>query len=107
MNCSASKYAYAQFDDQYGDFGVLKDVTSSDPLLFGCFEEKDGSGYAFTAVNMSNVSKGGSASFTFKTDGQYKVSVWKDGIRKDLKAENGVYSIDLVCGEGVFVTLER
>ena len=107
MNCGGSKFAYAQFDNQYKDFSVIKEIRSNDPLLFGCFEEKDGGNYAFTAVNMNNVSKGGNAGFSFSLDGQYRVSVWQNGNKTELKADGGYYSLSLECGEGVFVIIER
>ena len=106
-NCDTSKFAYAQFDNQYSGFSVIKEIKSDDPLLFGCFEEKDGDGYAFTAVNMNNVNKDTKASFSFTLDGEYKVTVWKNGEKTTLNKQNGEYSLTLDIAEGVFVMLER
>ncbi len=106
-NCGQTKFAYAQFDNQYDGFSVIKEIRSDDPLLFGCFEEKDGDGYAFTAVNMNNVNKNTKAGFSFTLDGDYKVTVWKNGEKTALEKVNGEYSVSLDIAEGVFVMIER
>ena len=108
LNCDKSKFAYAQFDNQYKDFSPLKDISSSDPLLFGCFEENGGDGYAFTVVNMNNINtKKTGAAVSFSLDGKYTVSMWRAGEKVSLTPQNGVYSIELAPAEGVFVTLEK
>lgn len=105
-NCEKAKYAYAHFDNQYTGFTVLKDIESSDPLLFGCFEEKNGDGYAFTVVNMNDLNKPKSASVSFKTDGDHTLFAWIRGEKVELKPEGGVYSLELEPAEGVFITVD-
>jgi hypothetical protein len=106
-NCDGLKFAYAQFDNQYDGFNVIKEIKSDDPLLFGCFEEKNGDGFAFTAVNMNSVNKDTKADFVFTLDGEYKVTAWKNGEKTTLEKVNGEYSVTLDIAEGVFVMIER
>ncbi len=106
MNCSKARYAYAQFDNQYDGFTVLKDIDSGDPLLFGCFEEKDGDGYAFTVVNMYDLSKKNNANVSFKVDGDRTLTAWIHGEKVELKPENGVYTLSLEPAEGVFIEVK-
>lgn len=106
LNCDKIKYAYAKFDDQYKDFDILSDITSNDPLLFGCFEEKDGDGHAFTVVNMNDLSKPKSAEVNFKLNGAKSVRILSKGEKTELKAVNGVYSLTLEPAEGVFITVD-
>ena len=107
LNCDKPKFRYAQFDDQYTGFNILSDVTSAAPLLFGCFEEKDGDGYAFTVVNMNEPGKTkGSVDVSFRLDGAKSVHVWASGEKTELKPADGVYSLSLANAEGVFITVE-
>ncbi len=107
LNCEKTKFDYAKFDNQYKDFKVLTDVTSSDPLLFGCFEKTDGDGYAFTVVNMNNINtKKQSASLTFTLDGYDSVCIYRAGEKEKLACDNGVYSLELEPAEGVFITVD-
>lgn len=107
LNCEKSKFDYAKFDNQYTGFNVLKDISSDDPLLFGCFEEKDGDGYAFTVVNMNNINtKKQSASLTFRLDGHDSIYMYRAGEKVKLNSNNGVYSLELEPAEGVFITVD-
>ncbi len=107
LNCEKTKFDYAKFDNQYKDFNIIKEIKSGDPLLFGCFEEKDGGGYAFTVVNMNNINtKKTSASLSFSLDGDHTVNLWRAGEKVKLTAEGGVYSVTLESSEGVFITVE-
>ena len=106
LNCDKTKYAYAQFDNQYKDFKVIKEIKSDDPLLVGCFEKKEGNGYAFTVVNMNSITKPAEANLTFTLDGSYKVYVYQSGVKTELKADAGVYSLKLENAEGAFIILE-
>lgn len=106
MNCTSSSYDYAQFDNQYEDFDVLKSVNSNAPLLFGCFEKKEGRGYAFSVVNMYDLSQNKSASLTFTLDGNHNVYAWIQGKKVSLTPNNGVYTLNLETAEGVFIVIE-
>ena len=108
LNCEKTKFDYAKFDNQYKDFNILTDITSSDPLLFGCFEEKDGDGYAFTVVNMNNVNtKPTAAHLSFRLDGYDNVYIWQGGVKTKLTPHGGEYSVVLASSEGVFITVGK
>lgn len=106
MNCNKSKYRYAKFDNQYTDFNILKDVQSEDPLLFGCFEKENGEGYAFTVVNMADISYEETASLSFALEGEHTVSAWIQGEKVTLTPVNGYYTLNLDVAEGVLVLVD-
>ena len=56
---------------------------------------------------MNNVNKNTKAGFSFTLDGDYKVTVWKNGEKTALEKVNGEYSVSLDIAEGVFVMIER
>ena len=103
----ASRCEYARFDNQYKDFTVLTEIQSEDPLLFGCFDAKDGSGYAFTVVNLYDLYREKGASLSFTLDGDYTVTAWIRGEKVTLEPTDGKYSLELECAEGVFVTIQK
>ena len=78
------------------------------PLLVGCFEAKEGNGKAFTIVNMRELITFYMAKAKFTLDEQYtKVVAYYKGEPTELVPdENGVYTVELECGEGVFVTID-
>jgi hypothetical protein len=80
-------------------------VTSKDPLLVGCFEAKEGSGKAITIVNMNEPleKKGATASFTL--NGYTSATAYIKGEPTVLTANNGVFTVSLESGEGVFITI--
>ena len=106
LNCSKAKYKYAKFDNQYTDFDILKNVQSENPLLFGCFEKKDGAGYAFTVVNMSDVIYDEDATVSFSLEGEHTVSAWIKGEKVTLTPVNGAYTLNLDVTEGAFVVID-
>lgn len=107
VNCEKTKYRYAQFDGQYDGLTGLKDIQSSDPLLFGCFREKNGDGYAFTVVNMAEPGKTkNAAEVSFRLDNANSVHVWASGEKSELTPEDGVYTLSLDNAEGVFITVD-
>ena len=102
-NCGGREYA--SFDNQYEDFSVLTGIDSDDPLLFGCFEGEGG--YAFTVVNMYDLHEEKGASLSFAAADGYEVSAWVRGEKVSLSPEDGRYTLELECAEGVFVLLEK
>ena len=103
LNCDKVRYNYAKFDDQYKDFGIIKDIRSDDPVLVGCFEEKDGGGYAFTLVNMYDLKKPTKATVSFSLDGYDTVSAYIGGEKTELKAKDGVFTVELEAAAGAFI----
>ena len=110
MNCEEADYKYAQFDNQYTDFDVLKDIKSDDQLLVGCFEKENGEGYAFSVVNLvngSNLDDSMEASISFALEGEHTVSVWLRGENTVLTPdETGYFTLRLGVADGAFVTIE-
>jgi hypothetical protein len=110
MNCGKAVYKYARFDNQYSDFDILKEVKSEDPLLIGCFEKKEGEGYAFSAVNLVNANdrdRSKSATLTFTLEGEHTVYAWIGGEKTILTPDaNGSYTLKLDAAQGAFVVIE-
>jgi hypothetical protein len=46
---------YLKFSSPLEKFPFIQEIQSEDPLLIGCFSEKEGTGSAFTIVNMSEL----------------------------------------------------
>ena len=105
FNYSEDIAYYLYISDQYTDFDGITDIKSNDSLLFGCFEKKDGKGKAFTVVNMNEFQDELPATLKFKTKAK-KVTIYRKAEPELLTANRGVYTINLECGEGVFVTLD-
>ena len=72
-------------------------------MLVGCFEEKDGGGYAFTVVNMYDLKKPTKATVSFSLDGYDTVSAYIGGEKTELKAKDGVFTIELEAAAGAFI----
>ena len=106
FNKNCGNLNYAQFDNQYNNFNIIKNINSNDPLLFGCFEKKEGNGYAFSVVNMYDLFQNKSASLTFTLDGNHNVYAWTKGKKVSLTPNNGVYTLNLETAEGAFVVIE-
>ncbi|MBE6688745.1 MAG: S-layer homology domain-containing protein [Ruminococcaceae bacterium] len=82
-------------------------VQSTSPLLVGCFEKKDGTnGKAFTVVNMNDPTWNKTADFTFTLNGYTTATAYVKGEPVALTATDGVFSMTLENGQGVFVTIE-
>jgi len=101
----SEKVPYLRMSNEYKDFDVLTEIKSDEPLLFGCFEKKQGKGKAFTIVNMTEFRDDLPATVKFKTKAK-KVTLYRKAEPTVLTPNRGVYTIDLTCGEGVFVTLD-
>lgn len=97
---------YTVFENNYSDFDCMRILSSTETLLVGCFDEKAGSGKAFTFVNMSEVSAGKIADVEFSVPGAAKVTAYIKGIPHELRSVDEKYYISLDCGEGAFVTAE-
>lgn len=105
-NCKSST-KYLQFDNQYKNFTAITEITSNDPLLFGCFKKTGSDGCAFTVVNMYDLKKPRTAEVSFKLDADYTVTAWIRGEKQTLTPNNGVYTMNLECAEGVFIILDK
>ncbi|MBE6687748.1 MAG: hypothetical protein E7588_00555 [Ruminococcaceae bacterium] len=104
VNCT-DEYEYLKFSAQYKNFAPIKEVVSDDQLLVGCFEKQDNKGYAFTIVNMTQISERKTARAKLKIEGK-KVTVYADTMSYTIAPVDGYYEFDLPCGEGAFVTVE-
>ena len=76
-----------------------------DPVLCGCFTEKDGDGRAYVFANMYEPDTGKEATFTATFPGAKSVTVYRKGEKTVIKG--GVLNMTLDSREGVFVTVEK
>ncbi|MBE6688007.1 MAG: S-layer homology domain-containing protein [Ruminococcaceae bacterium] len=86
---------------------VFSDIQCDNPLLFGYFvKDVDGTN-AFTVVNMTEFSGNKSSVVKFKLDDSAgEVVSYYRGVPTVLTAVDGYYTLDLECGDGVFVTVD-
>lgn len=105
-NCTSAT-PYLKMSGEYKDFDIISNIDCADPLLIGCFEKKDGAGHAFTLVNMVEFSeaRGTTVKFTLAASDK-TVTVYGKDDPKVITAVNGVYTVELEEGQGVFVTVE-
>jgi len=96
---------YVHFEDQYTDFSPIKELICEEPLLVGCFEKRDGDGYAFVPVNMTYAHEKRTAKIKMKLDAK-RVTVYLEGHVYNIAPVDGYYEFILPPGEGVFVTFE-
>lgn len=80
-------------------------MVTADPVICGCFTEKDGNGSAFVFNNMYDPQTGKTASFTATFPGAKSVTVYRKGEKTVIKG--GVLNMTLDSREGVFVTVEK
>ncbi len=105
VNCTSST-PHLQMTNEYTGFTTISQIQSSDPLLVGCFDKKQGSGKAFTLVNMYDPISGKYATAKFKLDASYTVTVHATGDPYTISPDaSGYYTITLSNGQGVFITL--
>ncbi|NLF69270.1 MAG: hypothetical protein GX575_09480 [Candidatus Anammoximicrobium sp.] len=98
---------YLKFSNPVQAFPTLQQIQCDDPLLVGCFAEKDGPGNALTIVNMSELEMLKTAQVKLKTAGSTAVA-WPRGQRTPLRPDaDGFYQLTLPPGEGVFVEVGR
>lgn len=104
LNSDPEKTPYLEMNNPYKDFKAISAIECDTPLLVGCFEKKEGEGYAFTLVNMQDFQTPATSNVRFKADG--KLTIYRDGEPEVLAAEDGWYKVSLEQGDGVFVTVE-
>ena len=101
---------YQKMSNQYTDFATIKEVKTDAPVLIGCFDKKEGDGKAFTIVNLTDFQGNEGlviSTVSFALDDMSKtVTSYYHGTPTVLTAQNGMYTIDLEVGDGVFVTVE-
>lgn len=105
VNYSAS-VPYLRMSNPYTSFDIISEVKTDDPMLVGCFEKKDGNGYAFTLVNMTELADEKTATVQVKLSRDAKVTSYQNGTPAVLTPENGYYTFTLDWGMGTFVTIE-
>ncbi|MDA3925157.1 MAG: hypothetical protein PF904_10715 [Kiritimatiellae bacterium] len=94
---------YLKFSNPLKSFPAIKEIQCDDPLLVGCFEEKDGKGSAFTLVNMSELEEVKTVQVKLRIKGS-SVTAWPRGqLTKLSPNSDGFYHLTLASGEGVFV----
>lgn len=104
VNSSPETTPYLEMNTPYTDFDAIWDISCDTPLLVGCFEKEKGEGKAFTLVNMQDFQEPKTANLSFKANG--KITIYRDGEPSELKPCNGVFTVSLEQGDGVFVTVE-
>lgn len=104
VNSSPETTPYLEMNTPYTDFDAITDLSADIPLLVGCFEKIEGKGHAFTLVNMQDFQTPKNGTVTFKADG--KITVYREGNPEVITAADGIYSVELKQGEGIFATIE-
>lgn len=84
----------------------INSVTSDEDLLVGKFDSKTDDRKAFVFVNVSEVMEGKATTVTFKSPSDKVTLIYEGKTETLLPDENGVYTIELNCGDGVFVICE-
>lgn len=97
--------AFAHFDNQYRDFTALREIDCDTPLLIGAFRKKGETGYAFTAVNLTDPGREElPITAQFHLQEGTTATLWQKGNATPLTPDAGGFvTITLDCGEGVFV----
>jgi len=103
---STPETPYLEFAEQLTDFAPLAALQTEDQLLAGCFEAREGSGWAMVLVNMTPLSQRKTAHARLKLNAR-RVTAYADGMAYSLAAdEEGFIDISLPCGEGIYLTIE-
>lgn len=105
-NCT-EKTPYLKFSNEYKNFNAIREIDCPDPLLIGCFENKnDPENKAFTLVNMTELQDAVGTTVRLKLNAQGAVA-WYRGVPAEVKPnDEGWYEFYLGTGEGTFVTLK-
>jgi len=105
INCTSAT-PWLKMSGEYENFGIISETVSDEPLLIGCFEKKEGTGYAFTVVNMTDIVEFKPATLKFKIAQPLTVTLYDEAVPTTLTADaNGYYTISLETTDGVFVTV--
>ncbi len=103
---NAESKPYAQMLEPLESFAPIAEVKCDETLLIGCFEKQEGEGYAFTVVNMSEMYDNKTVSVSLKLNGKTVTSYFGGKPQAMTPDANGYYSFELVCGDGVFITVD-
>lgn len=80
------------------------EIEADGAIVAGCFEKKDGKGYALMLVNTENPFSGNAdVKINVKTCGSEKITAFFKGTAVSY---NGSSSLDIKSGDGVFLTVE-
>ncbi|MBE6688935.1 MAG: S-layer homology domain-containing protein [Ruminococcaceae bacterium] len=105
LNCTDAT-PWLKMSGEYKDFDILSETVSDQPLLIGCFEKKEGTGHAFTVVNMTDLKDNTPATLKFKTASSVTVTLYTKNEPVILTPDaSGYYTVNLQSTDGVFVTL--
>ncbi|MBT4821819.1 MAG: hypothetical protein HON70_39295, partial [Lentisphaerae bacterium] len=97
---------YLKFSNPVRTFPTIRQIQCDDPLLIGCFADDEGSGSAFTVVNMSELEAVKTTHVKLDLVGS-KVVAWPRGERTVLTPDaRGFYHLTLPPGEGILVEVE-
>ena len=102
---NSENLSYAQMLYPLESFAPIKEVKCDDALLIGCFEKAEGEGYAFTVVNMSEMKLNKTVNVSLKLEGKTVTSYFGGEPQVMTPDANGYYTFELVCGDGVFITI--
>ena len=80
-------------------------MLTADPVLCGCFTEKEGNGSAFVFTNMFDPQTGRTASFTASFPGAKSITLYRKGEKTVIDGSTLTMTLD--SREGVFVTVEK
>lgn len=100
---------YEQTRKQFTGFDELfKTFNSYRASIVGCFESKDeNKNKAFTIVNAAEINNNQTSQATFSFNSPHKVTAYPDGTKKELLPdENGMFTIDLGIGDGLFIEIK-
>ncbi len=104
-NCT-DQTPYLRFSNPVQKFPAIQQVQCDDPLLIGCFAEKDGPASAFTIVNMSELEAVKTSHVKLKLAGSTVVA-WPRGQQVVLSPDgDGFHHLTLPPGEGLFVEVK-
>ncbi len=89
---------YLKFSNPVRTFSTIERIECDDPLLVGCFVEKDGPATALTVVNMSELEAVKTTHVKLKIAGSTVVA-WPRGQRALIPGDDGFYHLTLPPGE--------
>jgi len=104
VNYDPETTPYLEMANPYTGPTAFSSIESNNPLLVGCFEKKEGSGRAYTIVNMQDFCNPGTAYVKLKAEG--RITVYRDGKPAESAPSGQMLTIGLLQGDGVFVTVD-